>query len=336
MSYDKYLYSTGTHYISNTGHDEHGKYHGGNAGDQGGEYTLRSWYNRPWTVVLRWPDPAVGVKIAQLACAAALNDKIGYDQYQRTIFWKQLEKCGYDPAKIQEKCETDCTASTTAIVKAVGHLLDISKLADLPIDTYSGNMRQRFVNAGFKALTASKYLTSGDYLLPGDVLLYEGHHAAINVTRGKYADKTDDSPRILRNGMSGSDVRELQLKLITAGFSCGRWGADGEFGDQTEMAVRRFQTQQGLKVTGQADANTIKTLDNLLAAKKEPSNPKYVEIDGGNCYVRSEPSLDGDIRGVALEGARLTYGGKQEGKWLSVVYKDALGWVSNKYGKLVE
>lgn len=341
--YSKYINSTGTHYISNTGHDEHGKYHGGDAGDQGGEYTLRSWYNRPWTVVLRWPDSAVGLKIAQLACAAALNDRIGYDQYQRNTFWAQLEKVGYDPAKVKTKCETDCTASTTAIIKSVGHLLDIPALANLPLDTYSGNMKSRFVKAGFRVLTATRYLTGYQYLLPGDVLLYDGHHAAINVTKGKYAGNSENpsttpssaSPRVLKNGMSGADVKALQSKLIQAGYSCGRWGADGDFGDQTEMAVRRFQTQQGLPVDGQAGAKTMTALDKVLSAQKDPPNPTYVKFDG-NCYVRNEPSVDGEIMGVALEGATMIYGGKKaDNGWLAVVYKDRPGWVSNRYGKLV-
>ena len=29
--------------------------------------------------------------------------------------------------------------------------------------------------------------------------------------------------------MEGADVKELQTDLITLGFDCGKWGADGEF-----------------------------------------------------------------------------------------------------------
>ena len=100
----------------------------------------------------------------------------------------------------------------------------LKKLEDIPTDTYSGNMRSRFIAAGFKALTGSKYLSGPNYLLPGDVLLYENHHAAVNITYGKYADRTGSAPkpaepaklgdRILKNGMSGADVKELQLALI--------------------------------------------------------------------------------------------------------------------------
>jgi len=186
IDFKKYIMSTGTHYIANSGSDENKKYHGGKAGDQTGhEWELKGWYSRPWTVVLRWPDPAVGLKIAQLGIAAALNNKIGYDQYQRKSYWTQLEKAGYDPSKITTACEEDCTAGVTANCKAAGYLLGIQALKDLPIDTYSGNMKSRFVRAGFKALTEKKYLTSASYLLPGDVLLYESHHGATNITYGR-------------------------------------------------------------------------------------------------------------------------------------------------------
>lgn len=194
IDFDKYLYSTGTHYISNSGNDENGKYMNGQAGDQTGkEWQLKPYYNRPWTVVLRYPDQAVALEIAKLAIAAALNNKVGYDQNQRPTYWKQLQAVSYDPSKITVACEADCTAGVTANVKAAGYIFGIKALQNIPIDTYSGNMRSRFVSAGFVALTASKYTSGYDYLLPGDILLYEGHHAATNITLGK-SDKDNWNP----------------------------------------------------------------------------------------------------------------------------------------------
>lgn len=184
INFDKYIYSTGTHYISNSGSDENKKYTGGEAGDQTGhEWELKAWYNRPWTIVLRYPDQAVALKIAQLSIAAALNNKIGYDQSQRTTYWKQLKAANFDPSAITIPCEQDCTAGVSANVRAAGYLFNIKALEDIPICS-SRNMRPEFVKAGFKALTDSKYLTSGKYLLPGDILLYENHHGAANVTLG--------------------------------------------------------------------------------------------------------------------------------------------------------
>ena len=56
-------------------------------------------------------------------------------------------------------------------------------------------------------------------------------------------------------------------------------------------------------------------------------------IDGGNCYVRDEPGVDGKILGVAHRGDALAYAGETaENGWIKVKYKDRSGWVSGKYG----
>lgn len=183
-THSKYINSTGTHYISNSGKDENNAYKGGKAGDQSGhEWELKAWYNRPWSVVLRYPDQAVALKIAQLSIDAALNDKIGYDQGQRTTYWAQLKAVGFEPSKITVACEEDCTAGVSANVMAAGHIFGIKALQDVG-SCSSRNMKAQFTKAGFKALTDSKYLTGTKYLLPGDILLYESHHAAANVTLG--------------------------------------------------------------------------------------------------------------------------------------------------------
>lgn len=170
--------------ISNSGHDERGKYSGGAAGDQGGEWQRQPWYSRPWNVVLRFPDLPVGGLIAQLAGEAADNDHIGYDQNQRTTFWQQLKSVGYFPRAITTPCEADCSAGVAAIVKAAGYILGLSGLQAVSPDMYTGNERSALTSAGFMALTDSKYLTSDQYLLPGDILLYEGHHTAVNLDFG--------------------------------------------------------------------------------------------------------------------------------------------------------
>lgn len=171
--------------ISNSGHDENGRYSGGVAGDQtGGEWALIPWYSRPWNYVLRHPDADVREALAQLSEEAARNDNVGYDQGQRTTYWTQLEKVGYRPSKIAVKCESDCSAGVAANVKATGYLLGKDALKNVSKDCYTGNLRAALKKAGFMILTDSKYLTSDKYLLRGDVLLYEFHHTAVNVTNG--------------------------------------------------------------------------------------------------------------------------------------------------------
>lgn len=145
---------------------------------------MRSWYNRPWSCVLRYPDQKVGLKLAQLGIDAALNDKIGYDQSQNRTYLKQLKAVGWEPSRITVACEADCSAGVCANITAAGYLLGIDALKN-HTGTYTGNMRSALKKAGFQVLTDSKYLTGGDYLLPGDILLYDSHHTATNVTIGK-------------------------------------------------------------------------------------------------------------------------------------------------------
>ena len=175
--------------ISNCGHDERGKYAGGKAGDQTGtEYQIMNWYSRPWLCVLRFEDFKIAAMIADMATKAAKNDLIGYDQgtagnsNDRYTFWQHLKASNYDPAQITIACESDCSASTAAIVKGAGYRLNNAKLKAVSIYLTTRNMRQALKNAGAKVLTDKKYLTSGDYLKAGDILLNDNHHVAIAVT----------------------------------------------------------------------------------------------------------------------------------------------------------
>lgn len=66
--------------------------------------------------------------------------------------------------------------------------------------------------------------------------------------------------RILKKGCEGDDVKALQTELISVGFSCGSTAADGDFGENTENAVKRFQTAAGLKADGIAGQKTVVAL----------------------------------------------------------------------------
>lgn len=54
----------------------------------------------------------------------------------------------------------------------------------------------------------------------------------------------------LQNGSKGYSVKALQILLIGYGFSCGSYGADGDFGGGTEKAVRLFQKANKLYEDG--------------------------------------------------------------------------------------
>lgn len=275
--------------ISNSGKDENRKYHGGVAGDQGGEWNIINWYNRPWNCILRHPDVKVRAKIAELARKSALNNMIGYDQYQRNTFWTQLQMVNYDPSKIKTPCEADCSAGVIAITKAVGYLLGINALKNVNA-TYTGNMRTGFRNAGFEVLTASKYLTSDAYLLSGDILLNDNAHTAINLDNGSKASATDVK-NWLEKGDTGAEVKTMQTMLIACGVSCGSCGADGSFGNDTDKAVRKYQELRGLDVDGSYGPLTKAKLTAEYNALKKTEK---------KCYSGAYPVMP--TRGYYLKG----------------------------------
>ncbi len=64
--------------------------------------------------------------------------------------------------------------------------------------------------------------------------------------------------RILKWGIKGKDVEALQTALNAQGFNAGK--VDGDFEDDTEKAVRRFQQKAGLTVDGEVWTETWKAL----------------------------------------------------------------------------
>jgi GH25 family lysozyme M1 (1,4-beta-N-acetylmuramidase) len=56
-----------------------------------------------------------------------------------------------------------------------------------------------------------------------------------------YTKPTTVTHRVIRFGMSGEDVAEMQRALISKGYSCGKTGADGKYGNMTKEALGNYQ-----------------------------------------------------------------------------------------------
>lgn len=69
---------------------------------------------------------------------------------------------------------------------------------------------------------------------------------------------TVPSSSVLKKGMKGTEVRELQQVLTNKGYSTK--GIDGVFGPATEAAVKKFQKAKKLNVDGVVGAATKKAL----------------------------------------------------------------------------
>lgn len=156
----------------------------------------------------------------------------------------------------------------------------------------------------------------------------------------------DDAPepvklgdRDLKRGCEGADVKELQNDLVKLGYSLPKYGADGDFGSETEKAVKQFQRAYGLPDDGVMNVGA--DYDALFAAL-DGDTPEYrwVEITGGSVNVRSGPGLKYKDIGTVHKGDRLPYQGEivhDEGRdWYLVEFKNENAWVSSKYAKLVK
>jgi peptidoglycan hydrolase-like protein with peptidoglycan-binding domain len=82
----------------------------------------------------------------------------------------------------------------------------------------------------------------------------------------------------LRVGANGSVVRTVQQALIRAGITF-PGGADGIFGPATANALRIFQSQAGLKVSGEVDEATAMVLTGQTLTRT-PAVPSMTELLG--------------------------------------------------------
>ena len=85
--------------------------------------------------------------------------------------------------------------------------------------------------------------------------------------------KTESGHPTLRLGSKGDAVREMQEKLLQAGESLPRYGADGDFGSETLAAVRSFQRKHQLEVDGICGKNTWAMLEKLISGQS-PETPE--------------------------------------------------------------
>ena len=112
---------------------------------------------------------------------------------------------------------------------------------------------------GFAYDCVKNKVTSGPWTewgrLPDSMIRYDGEFPQV-----KPGDRT------LKRGMAGADVKALQEELMKRGYSVGASGADGDFGRDTERAVRLFQADNGLVVDGIVGEKTWAALNN-----KEPT-----------------------------------------------------------------
>ena len=247
--------------IAHASIDENGHAKNGKAGDQTGkEVCIRSWYSKPWSCVIRFTDKEMADKVAECMEKAAANNMIGYDQNQRNTLLNKARKYNYDVSKVNEPCETDCSALVSVACMYAG--IPESTL------TLNGNcattrtLRQILKSTGeVDIYTTALYTSREEKLRRGDILLKEGAHVAVvvegagQITGNPYR----LSKRIIRYGDKGESVKWLQWQLNQHGAAL---TIDGIFGKQTKLSVLLFQGDKGLVADGIVGPKTIAALQN--------------------------------------------------------------------------
>lgn len=131
----------------------------------------------------------------------------------------------------------------------------------------------------------------------------------------------------LSRGDSGSYVQQAQKLLIAKGYALPKYGADGDFGNETLNAVKAFQTAFGLVVDGVIGKDT-------WAALKGSGGVKTVLVTGGSVNVRSGAGTAFEVLFVAHKGDELPYVSTAANGWYKIERNGVECYISNKYSEL--
>lgn len=150
-------------------------------------------------------------------------------------------------------CETggEWPVSEKAYAKLIDLCVDICKRNGIPKLNFTGDRSGNLLMHKYYAATQCP----GPYLekrFPDIAQKVNERLGAEPVAKDeKRVDKAEKTENVvglpvLRHGSKGKSVQSLQILLIGYGYSCGSYGADGDFGNATGNALEKFQKQNFL------------------------------------------------------------------------------------------
>lgn len=142
--------------------------------------------------------------------------------------------------------------------------------------------------------------------------------------------------RTLKRGMKGEDVKAMQEALLAAGFRLERYGADGDFGAETEKAVRALQQRAQITENGVYNPQTHEALMRMLAELDGEDDTTggviaRVRITGTSVNVRAGAGTQYKILTVVHKGDTFEAIAKATNGWYAIRMSDGDGWISHKY-----
>lgn len=203
--------------IAHASLDENRNIRGGLAGDQTGkEVCVRSWYNKPWNVLIRFTDSKKAEKVAYFMEKACENQFVGYDQYQRNTLLKYARKFNYDVSKVTEPCETDCSALVSVACMFAGIPESVLTLNGNCATTRT--LKNLLKSTGqVEIYTSAPYVSQTDRLKRGDILLSEGHHVCVVVKVNELKTIEEIAKEVIAGKWGSGAVR--RANLTDAGYN---------------------------------------------------------------------------------------------------------------------
>lgn len=108
-------------------------------------------------------------------------------------------------------------------------------------------------------IAAYKDLAKAKAACPVGYTVFDWNGKAVYTNQPKPTTYTLTLP-MLRKGDSGESVKALQNLLLANGIKLPEYGADGDFGDETEKGVMEYQHKVGLEEDGVAGPDTMGSL----------------------------------------------------------------------------
>lgn len=320
--------------------DENGNLKNGKSGDQtGGEVSTQAYYmhKKGW-YVMRPKSAAHANALATAMKQACDNNKIGYDQNERNGVITQLNKYG-SLSKIATNTECDCSSLVRAcIIQAT--TVDVGNIT-------TANLATTLEKSGL--FYPKENVTGESMLYNGDILVTKTKGHTVIVVSGRARSEatsntsTSKPKSYLSKGDKGNDVKTMQTMLIAIGYSCGSYGTGGDFGSDSDKALRKFQKDYGLEIDGKYGPSSKAKLKSVYNQKKiskplgtyetTASPGLFVRKGAGQNYkIIPKNKLTKNAQAHANPSGSLKYGTHVTVKeWKNGWARIPSGWVSGDY-----